>query len=141
VHVTTHTAYETEEFGRRLAIARPSDARALVVLYLTGDLGAGKTTFARGFLRGLGEVEPVRSPTYTHIDLYRLRDETELDSLGLRDWARPGCLWLIEWPERGGARLPPPDLVFTFTVGVSAHEIDVRSPTALGHQWLRSLER
>jgi tRNA threonylcarbamoyladenosine biosynthesis protein TsaE len=96
----------------------------------------------------------VRSPTYTlldlhelpgetvlHIDLYRLRDETEIDSLGLRDWARPGCLWLIEWPERGGARLPPPDLVLTFTVGVSAHEIDVRSPTALGDQWLRSLER
>ena len=154
MHVTTHTAEETEEFGRRLAIARPSDGGLLAVIYLTGDLGAGKTTFARGFLRGLGEVEPVRSPTYTlldlhelpgetvlHIDLYRLRDETELDSLGLRDWARPGCLWLIEWPERGGARLPPPDLVFTFTVGVSAHEIDVGSPTALGDQWLRSLER
>jgi tRNA threonylcarbamoyladenosine biosynthesis protein TsaE len=154
VHVTTHTPEETEEFGRRLAGARPGDARPLAVLYLTGDLGAGKTTFARGFLRGLGEAEPVRSPTYMlldlhelpdqtvlHIDLYRLRDETELDSLGLRDWARPGCLWLIEWPERGGARLPPPDLVLTFTVGVSAHEIEVQAPTTLGHQWLRTLEQ
>jgi tRNA threonylcarbamoyladenosine biosynthesis protein TsaE len=153
VHVTTHTAEETEEFGRKLAGARPGDEGPLTVLYLTGDLGAGKTTFARGFLRGLGELEAVRSPTFTlldlhelgsqtvlHIDLYRLRDEAEIDSLGLRDWARPGCLWLIEWPERGAARLPPPDLVLTFTVGVSAHEIEVRAPTPLGEQWLRSVE-
>jgi len=152
VHVTTRTAEETEEFGRQLAAARPGDGAPLTVLYLTGDLGAGKTTFARGFLKGLGEAEPVRSPTYTlldlhelpgqtvlHIDLYRLHDAAELDSLGLRDWARPGCLWLIEWPERAGSRLPAPDLILTFTVGTSAHEIEVRSPTTLGQQWLTSV--
>ena len=151
MRITTHTAEETEEFARQLALARPAD-RDLAVLYLTGDLGAGKTTFARGFLRGLGGVDPVRSPTYTllelhelgsltvlHIDLYRLRDEGELDSIGLRDWARPGCLWLIEWPERAGARLPPPDLTLTFTVGVSAHEIEIHPSTPLAHQWLGAL--
>ncbi len=155
MHVTTHTAEETEELGRRLASARPrEDAGALAVIYLTGDLGAGKTTFARGFLRALGVEEPVRSPTYTlielhelmqqtvlHIDLYRLRDEAELESLGLRDWAGPGCLWLIEWPERAGKRLPPPDLILTFTVGVPAHDIEVRAQTALGEGWLEGLAR
>jgi len=154
VHVATQTAEETEELGEQLAGARPADEHGLAAIYLTGDLGAGKTTFARGVLRGLGEADAVRSPTYTlldlhevagltilHIDLYRLRDASELESLGLRDWARGGCLWLIEWPERGGSRLPPPDLIMTFTVGVSAHEIEVRAGSPMGEKWLRSLTR
>jgi tRNA threonylcarbamoyladenosine biosynthesis protein TsaE len=151
VHLRSHSAEETEELGRRLAGARPKGG-ALAVLYLTGDLGAGKTTFARGFLRALGMEAAARSPTYTllelhelanetvlHIDLYRLRDESELASLGVRDWARPGCLWLIEWPERAASRLPPPDLTLTFTVGVPAHEIEVRAPSPLGKAWLARL--
>jgi tRNA threonylcarbamoyladenosine biosynthesis protein TsaE len=154
VHLTTHTAEETEELGRQLARTRAGAADALAVIYLTGDLGAGKTTFARGFLRALGVKEAVRSPTYAllelhelqsqtvlHIDLYRLRDEAELESLGLRDWARPKCLWLIEWPERAARRLPPADLVLTFTVGVPAHHIGVRAQTPLGEQWLENLTR
>lgn len=154
VHLATQTAEETEELGKQLAAARPADERGLAVIYLTGDLGAGKTTFARGVLHGLGEADAVRSPTYTlldlhelgvltvlHVDLYRLRDEAELESLGLRDWARPGCLWLIEWPERAGRRLPPPDLIMTFNVGVSTHEIEARAGSALGEKWLQSLSR
>ncbi len=154
VHIRTHSAEETEELGGRLASARPPDTDALAVIHLTGDLGAGKTTFARGFLRALGVEEPVRSPTYTllelhelmkqtilHVDLYRLRDEAELESLGIRDWAGPGCLWLIEWPERAGTRLPPPDLILTFTVGVPAHQIELRAQTPHGKQWLESLAR
>jgi tRNA threonylcarbamoyladenosine biosynthesis protein TsaE len=154
VHLQTHSADETEEFGRQLASARPGVPRALAVVYLTGDLGAGKTTFARGFLRALGVVGAVRSPTYTllevyapgdlivlHVDLYRLRDVVELESLGLRDWAKPGCLWLIEWPERGAGRLPPPDLTPTFAVGVSAHDIEARADSPNGRQWLARLTR
>jgi len=152
VRLETKSAEETEEFGRQLAAARPQLPRALAVVYLTGDLGAGKTTFARGFLRALGVAGAVRSPTFTllevytpgdlivlHVDLYRLRDPVELESLGLRDWARPGCLWLIEWPERGANRLPPPDLTLTFAVGVSAHEIEVRADSPNGHEWLARL--
>ena len=152
MHVTTHSAEETEELGRQLARLRPGETNELAVLYLTGDLGAGKTTFARGFLRGLGETDAVRSPTYTllelhelpgltvlHVDLYRLRDPSELDSLGLRDWARPGCLWLIEWPDRAASRLPAPDLILTFTVGIPAHEIEVRAHSPLGEKWLSQL--
>ena len=152
MHLETKTAEETEEFGRRLAAARPQQLRALAVVYLTGDLGAGKTTFARGFLRALGVASAVRSPTFTllevytpgnlivlHVDLYRLRDPVELESLGLRDWARPGCLWLIEWPERGTHRLPPPDLTLTFAVGVSTHDIEVSADSQNGRDWLARL--
>jgi len=152
VRVETQTAEETEELGRQLAAARPANAHGLAVIYLTGDLGAGKTTFARGVLRGLGETDAVRSPTYTllelhevpgltvlHIDLYRLHAAAELESLGLRDWARPGCLWLIEWPERAGSRLPAPDLIMTFTVGARSHAIEAQARGPAGEKWLRSL--
>src|SRR5213076_1829496 len=95
------TAQDTEDFGGRLATSRPPKDTALAVVYLTGELGAGKTTFARGFLRAQGIQGPVRSPSYTlleiyetgarttlHLDLYRLRDASELDNLGLREWAK-----------------------------------------------------
>ena len=119
------------------------------MLYLHGDLGAGKTTFARGFLRGCGITGVVRSPTYTltqlyesgphtivHLDLYRLRDASELEHLGLTEWARPGCLWLIEWPQRGADQLPPADLTVTLTAGAEGHEALVSAGTASGQSWV-----
>ena len=152
MQVHTHTAEETEALGRQLASLRP-DARELAVIYLTGELGAGKTTFARGFLRELGVTDAVRSPTYTllelhelgaltvlHVDLYRLHDPAELEPLGLREWARPGAVWLIEWPERGGGRLPPPDLTLTFTADAVAHEIALRADSESGKAWLARLD-
>ncbi len=112
--VHTTTAEETEDFGARLASTRPGGDDTLSVVYLAGDLGAGKTTLTRGLLRSLAVTGAVRSPTYTlveiyeigaltvlHLDLYRLRDPSELDNLGLREWATGGHLWLVEWPERG----------------------------------------
>src|SRR5216110_2896147 len=147
-----HTAQDTEDFGGRLATSRPPKDTALAVLYLSGELGAGKTTFARGFLRALGVTEEVRSPTYTlielyctgaltavHVDLYRVRDAAELEALGLREWARGGHLWLIEWPERGGSRLPPADLTLTFSVSDAGHDIEVSAGSPLGKSWLASL--
>jgi tRNA threonylcarbamoyladenosine biosynthesis protein TsaE len=151
MQLETPTAEATEELGRHLAHVRPGPD-ALAVLYLQGELGAGKTTFARGFLNGLGVAGAVRSPTYTllelhelegltvlHVDLYRLRDAAELESLGLREWARPGCLWLIEWPERGGSRLPLADLTLTFAIGATTHVIDTRAGSLLGEAWLARL--
>ena len=153
MHLQTRSAEETETLGRQVAHVRP-DPGTLAVVYLTGELGAGKTTFARGFLSALGVAGAVRSPTYTllelhelppltalHVDLYRLHQASELDSLGLREWARPGSLWLIEWPERGGARLPPADLTLTFTVGAPTHDIDVRANSEAGKSWLARLEQ
>lgn len=147
------TAEHTEDLGRRLASARPAADAALAVLYLSGELGAGKTTFARGFLRALGVAEAVPSPTYTllelypagvvtvvHVDLFRVRDAAELESLGLREWARAAHVWLIEWPERGGTRLPPPDLTLAFTAGAAGHDIEVSARSALGAGWLARLQ-
>jgi tRNA threonylcarbamoyladenosine biosynthesis protein TsaE len=114
-------AEETAALGA--AVARALAERPGAVVHLEGPLGAGKTTLARGLLRELGVTGTIRSPTYTllepyelgdrtvvHLDLYRLNDPRELEPLGLRDYPRERCWWLIEWPERGGDRLPPPDL-------------------------------
>jgi len=117
-------AIDTERLGQALAgpLARAC-AGAPVVVHLEGPLGAGKTTLARGLLRGLGHDGRVRSPTFTllepyelagcnviHLDLYRLADPAELDYLGLVDMLAPGSLVLVEWAERGGDRLPKADL-------------------------------
>jgi len=146
------TADDTEAFGGRLATSRPP-GNALATIHLAGDLGAGKTTLARGFLRACGVTGPVRSPTYTllevyetptvsivHLDLYRLLDPTELEPLGLREFALPGYLWLIEWPDRGTGRLPFPDLSVTLSGGMSGHEINVTGTSALGETWVSLVE-
>lgn len=142
-------AEDTEALGRRLAQTRPAPGEPLAVVYLVGDLGAGKTTFARGFARGCGVAGAVRSPTYTlaqlyesgpqtivHLDLYRLTDASELEHLGLTEWARPGCLWLIEWPQRGGDRLVPADVIVTLQAGAQGHEVDVTAGTSAGEAWM-----
>ena len=67
----------------------------------------------------LVELYPLHGLTVVHADLYRLRDPAELETLGLRDWAQPGHLWLIEWPERAAGHLPAPDLSLPLTIGAA----------------------
>jgi tRNA threonylcarbamoyladenosine biosynthesis protein TsaE len=122
------------------------------VLYLRGDLGAGKTTCARSLLRALGVVGLVRSPTYTlvetyelagltciHVDLYRLQSLTEVDELGLRDLVGASCLLLVEWPDRGGAALPPADLAVVLNYAGEGRQAHVTSHSPLGSRWLENL--
>ena len=121
-------------------------------MHLYGELGAGKTTLARGFLRACGVTGPVRSPTYTlvqvyaltaltvvHLDLYRLRGVEELDHLGLTEWALPGTVWLIEWPQRGAGALPPVDLRVTLSLQADHHEAQLDAETPAGEAWLKCL--
>jgi tRNA threonylcarbamoyladenosine biosynthesis protein TsaE len=143
------SAADTEAWGARLARALPDSRPQMLQIQLHGELGAGKTTLARGFLQGLGFTGPVRSPTYTlvetyalgavtvvHTDLYRLQAPDELEALGLRDLALGGHVWLIEWPERAGNWLPRADIDITLTAQPAFHSIDLDASTAVGQGWL-----
>jgi tRNA threonylcarbamoyladenosine biosynthesis protein TsaE len=115
-----HNAAEMEAFGGKLAHASPKGS----ILHLNGELGVGKTTLVRGFLRAFGHTGKVKSPTYTivepyqidantsiyHFDFYRLGEPEELDYLGIRDYLENHAICLIEWPEKGGIFTPPPDV-------------------------------
>ncbi len=141
----------TELLGAALARALPDIARGAVV-YLQGELGAGKTTCVRSLLRTLGVVGLVRSPTYTlvetyvlptltcvHVDLYRLQSLTEVDELGLRDLVGPGFLFFVEWPDRGGGHLPAADLNLTLLYAGDARRARLHATTATGVEWLTNL--
>jgi tRNA threonylcarbamoyladenosine biosynthesis protein TsaE len=114
----TTTEDETLALGKNLA-ARLSDGG---IVYLSGELGVGKTTLVRGLLRALGFEGRVKSPSYGliesyeveglavhHLDLYRLGHGEEIAYLGLEDLINEGTLLLIEWPERGEGWLPSAD--------------------------------
>lgn len=139
-------ASATEAAGALLASWVQAFPGGLVTLH--GELGAGKTTLVRGLLRALGETGPVRSPTYTlvepyelrerrlfHADLYRLGDPRELLALGLDDDPPGTAWWLVEWPERGAGVLPRPDAELWLAAGEggAGRRLDVAAPA----DWLR----
>jgi tRNA threonylcarbamoyladenosine biosynthesis protein TsaE len=139
-----------EALGRELAAALDGHG----VVYLEGELGAGKTTLTRGILRGYGHAGAVKSPTYTlvepyeldgvtvyHFDLYRLADPEELELLGIRDYCRPDALAVIEWPARGQPLLPPPDMVITIRTGTAGRDITFAAHSDHGRRALAKLFR
>ena len=148
-------ALATETLGAALARAYTGgiavDAGGAVI-YLHGELGAGKTTCVRSLLRALGVAGLIRSPTYTlveayplpgincvHVDLYRLAGPDAVEELGLRDYLGSDCLLLVEWPARGGSALPLPDLVLTLTYLDAARRARLEAMTAPGRRWAAKL--
>lgn len=142
------SAAQMREVGARLAGALQAAAlREPFVLGLSGDLGAGKTTLVGGLLAALGHAEPARSPTYAliepyrladrdiyHCDLYRLRDPSELDDLGLRDLLVGPSVLLVEWPERAGDRLREPDLSLRIEYADHGRHLSMRAASAAGQR-------
>jgi len=138
-------AAATRAIGAALAAA-VSNVKDCFVVALEGDLGAGKTTLVRGVLNAIGFPGHARSPTYTliepyedgercvyHLDLYRLTDPREVEALGLRDLLRPGCVFLIEWPEKGVGALPAFDVTIRIAYwGDSGRKLELIAHSNLG---------
>ena len=123
-----HDEAATLEAGRLFAKKLHSG----LTVYLHGDLGAGKTTFVRGVLQGLGHAGKVKSPTYTlvepyvisncqiyHFDLYRFNDEEEWEAAGFREYFNDESICLVEWPEKAGNLLPKPDFDIKIDIKMS----------------------
>lgn len=139
----------TVRLGRRLGAALRAAGPPSLVMFLEGDLGAGKTTLARGFLAALGHEGRVPSPTYTliepyevggyrvlHVDLYRIHTAAEVEDLGLLDQLGAGTVALIEWPERGGRYLPEPDLRLRLEQRTPGRSLDGVAETPAGREVL-----
>jgi len=131
-----------------------AELRAPFVIYLRGDLGAGKTTFARSLIHALGYPGRVKSPTYgllesydtgnlhvLHLDPYRIGDPAELDYLALRDLYDKDSVLLIEWPERGEGFLPAPDLIMSFGEVQERRFVHFFSNTPLGENLSRTVQQ
>jgi tRNA threonylcarbamoyladenosine biosynthesis protein TsaE len=126
--------------------------RAGLVIYLRGDLGAGKTTLVRALLQALGYSGRVKSPTYTlleqyeagglhlrHFDLYRFQDEEEWEAAGFRDEFDGRNVCLIEWPEKAADLLPQADIEIVFEILSSGRNITLHTNTETGRECIESL--
>lgn len=143
----------TRVLGQRLADGLADVAEGALVA-LTGDLGTGKTALARATIQALGHAGPVVSPTYTlmepyavagrqlcHLDLYRLAAPEELDFLGIREVVGGRDWLLVEWPERGAAHLPAPDLHIALSHAATGRTARISAATRTGESLLKPLVR
>jgi tRNA threonylcarbamoyladenosine biosynthesis protein TsaE len=144
-----HLKLPDEGATLRLGAALAAGAASGLVLHLRGELGSGKTTLARGLIRGLGHPGRVKSPTYTlvepysllrlnlyHFDFYRFKDRSEWLSSGLREHFNPQSLCIVEWPERAGDLLAPPDLDIHLDYDAQARTATLTPHSAPGAAWL-----
>ena len=137
-HVKFPREVDLERFANKFSYQLPLP----LIIWLEGDLGAGKTTFARGLIHALGYKGRVKSPTYgllehyqleslqvLHMDLYRISDPGELEFLGIEDLLDEHTILLIEWPDKGGAWLPEPDFIFSFAYDAEGRDLNWKACT------------
>ena len=131
-----NTPEETEAFGAKLFQALPEKC----LVFLIGDLGAGKTTLVRGFMRAAGHKGAVKSPTYNiveeyqlqsrlffHFDLYRLVDPEELEWIGIADYLHEQGICFVEWPEKGEGYLGAADVVISISSTEKGRKLEMES--------------
>lgn len=122
------------------------------IVFLSGTLGAGKTTFTRGVLKHFGHSGSVKSPTYTlvepyelsgkdvyHFDLYRLADPEELEFMGIREYFDGKAVCVVEWPDKGQGFLPQPDLVLSFCPKGEGREVTLQSGSERGGTMIKAI--
>ena len=141
----------TQRLGAALAVGVAPGR----TLYLSGELGSGKTTLVRGLLRAMGHAGRVKSPSYPlvelyvvsslnlyHFDFYRFKDQAEWQDSGFREYFNAQSACVVEWPERAGGQLPPPTLAIHLEIAGSGRRATVTSGAALGDAWLaQALQR
>jgi len=136
--------------GKALLKCRDLIEQRGLVVGLSGDLGAGKTTLVRGLLQSLGVDGHIKSPTFVllepysiadlefyHIDFYRIKDPQEFLSGGFREFFGDGRVCLIEWPEKAGEFLSDPDLSLRLSIGEDIRRADLQAGTSMGRECLR----
>lgn len=141
---------ETKVFSQQLA-RHAQQLDQGVVIYLEGDLGAGKTTLARSFIQNFG-FDRVKSPTYSlvesyinqdinihHFDCYRLSDPEELEYIGIREYSGPGHIQLIEWAELGQGMIEPADMTINITGEDNSRTLSIAAHSKIGKQLLACL--
>lgn len=147
------TLYLADEAATLAAGARlAAHLRSGLTVYLHGDLGAGKTTFVRGLLHGLGHQGKVKSPTYTlvepyvisrfniyHFDLYRFADPEEWEAAGFRDYFNPQTICLVEWPEKAGDLLPAADMDVSLRPEDGGRALHIRANSIPAEQCLQAM--
>jgi len=142
-------AAATLRLGGTLGAATDAPALRGLVLHLSGELGSGKTTLVRGMLRALGHAGRVKSPTYTllepyslsrlnlyHFDFYRFKDRSEWLSSGFREHFDTESLCIVEWPERAGDSIAPPDLGIDLQYQAEGRAATLSARSAAGEAWL-----